>query len=438
MSSKANSRRSFMKTAAVAAGTASMASIAPSTVLGANDRINLALIGCGGMGRGHLGNILKYSKDLNVPVAAVCDVYRRRLTMAKKMVNDAGFETQDVLDYRKIIDDKDIDAVLIATPDHWHSKMAIDAMEAGKNVYLEKPMTLTVEQAIEVRDCVRRTGKVLQVGPQYTSEDQYWNTHELIKSGQVGKVTWAQGSYNRNVKGGAFNRWFKIDESAGPGYPGEDYIDWDMWLGHKYGLAKRIPWNPEHFFRFRKYFAYNGGVATDLLYHILSPLLIAITGANGQYPSRVNASGGLYILKDGRDIPDVFMMTVDYPGEFTVHLSSVLTNNTQQPNRIYAQYSTIDVSNHGNAVLTGNGDFKQEFKDNFNGYEEVTVPAEKQNGNHTMMEQNFLAAIRTGERLYCNAELGCAAMVAIKMGVDSYLQNKTLMWDAEKEKVVTV
>jgi len=436
MNQKKTSRRTFLKSAAAAGAVTLGGALTPSTVLGANDRVTIALIGCGGMGRGHLGNLLRNSGEDNIRVVSVCDVYQRRLNQAQKMCSDADYTAEPYLDYRKIIDRNDIDAVLIATPDHWHAKMAVDAMESGKHVYLEKPMTLTVEQAIEVRDTVRRTKKVLQVGPQYTSEDQYWNANRVISEGKVGKVTWAQGSYNRNVKGGAFNVWFKIDESAGPSMPGEDYIDWDMWLGHKWGLAPRIPWNPEHFFRFRKYFPYNGGVATDLLYHILAPLLIAITGANGEYPRRVNAGGGLYILKDGRDIPDVFCMNVDYPSEFSVNLTSILTNNTQRPTRIYAQYATLDLSHHGNAELTGNGDFVREFRENFGGYDEVSLHSENVHGNHEMMEKNFIDVIRNGGKLFCNAELGAATMVAIKMGVESYRRNKTLLWDAEKEQVV--
>jgi len=436
MSLNKPSRRTFVKTAA-AAGAVTLGGLVPSTVLGANDRVNFAVIGTGGMGRGHLTNLLRNSAEDNIRVAAVCDVYQRRLTMSEKMCADSGYEAEGFLDYRKVLDRNDIDAVLIATPDHWHAKMAIEAMESGKHVYVEKPMTLDCEQAIAVRDAVKRYNKVLQVGPQYTSEDQYWNAHRVISEGKVGKVTWAQGSYNRNVRNGAFNVWFKIDETAGPSMPGEDYVDWDMWLGHKWGLAPRIPWNPEHFFRFRKYFQYNGGVATDLLYHILAPLLIAIAGENGQYPKRVTAGGGLYILKDGRDIPDVFMMAIDYPGEFTVNLSSVLTNNTQRPTKIYAQYATLDMSEHSHAVLTGNGDFVQEFRDNFGEYNQVTLHSERINGSHEMMEKNFVDVIRNGGRLFCNVDLGCATMVAIKMGVEAYRQSKTLMWDAENEKVMS-
>ena len=310
MSAHKSTRRDFLKTAAVSTGALAVRNIFPSSVLGANDRINFAVIGTGGMGTGHLNRLVEREEEDNIKVLAVCDVYQRRLTKAKSICGG-----DEYMDYRKIIDRNDIDAVLIATPDHWHAKISIDAMESGKHVYVEKPMTHTVEQAIAVRDTVRRTKKVLQVGPNQTSEEQIWEAQKAIKEGRVGKVTWAQGSYNRNIRGCGFNTWFLVDETASPYAKGDDYINWEMWLGHKWELAPRIPWNPEHFFRFRKYWPYNGGVATDLLYHRLAPLLLAIVGDKGEYPQRVNANGGLYILKDGRDIPDVFMMTVDYADE---------------------------------------------------------------------------------------------------------------------------
>jgi len=430
MSPDKTTRRNFIKTTAASAGALAFSSVFPSTVLGANDRINMGIIGVGGMGTAHLNSLVEQKDELNIDVTAVCDVYKRRVTKAMGICQGEGF-----MDYRKLLERKNIDAVLIATPDHWHSKMSIDAMDAGKHVYCEKPMTLTGEQALEVRDAVKRYKKKLQVGPQATSMEQYWNAQKAIKEGRVGKVTWAQGSYNRNVRGGAFNRWFLIDETAGPHMTGEDYIDWNMWLGHEWGLAPRIPWNPEHFFRFRKYFQYNGGVATDLLYHTLAPLLLSIVGENGEYPRRVTAGGGLYILKDGRDIPDVFNMIVDYPSEFTVLLASILTNNTQLPEKIYGQYATIEFD--GEAKLIANGDFKEEFRELNGGFDEGTIHSENKRGGTPDMERNFINAIRSDEKLFCNVDLGASTMVAIKMGVEAYRQNKTMLWDAKNERVVS-
>jgi predicted dehydrogenase len=194
-------------------------------------------------------------------------------------------------------------------------------------------------------------------------------------------------------------------------------------------LAPKIPWNPEHFFRFRKYWPYNGGVATDLLYHKLAPLLIAVSGANGEYPRRVNACGGLYVEKDGRDIPDTFLLTADYPSEWALFLVSTLTNDTGLPDRIYGKHGTLDVG--GEPLLKVNGPFAEEFKARNDGKEEVRLPIQQRRD----LEGNFIDVLRGRDRLACNVDLGCSTMVAIKMAVESYRQQRTLLWDAAKEKV---
>ncbi len=396
-----------------------------SKTLGANDRIRFAVIGCGGQGTGHLHSLVKRSDADNIQVVAVSDVYQRRLTRAKGICSGDG-----TLDYRRIIDRKDIDAVLIATPDHWHAKIAIDALESGKDVYCEKPMTHTVEQALHLRDTVRHTGRILQVGPNATANDSYWVANQAIRDGRIGKVTWAHGSYNRNARICLFNAHQQIDPTAGPGKTGEDYIDWDMWLGHHWGLAPKVEWNPEHFFRFRKYWPYNGGVATDLLYHKLAPLLIAITGSNGEYPRRVNANGGLYIEKDGRDIPDTFLLTADFPSEWSLFLVSTLTNDAGLPDRIYGKYGIMELG--GDPVLRGNGDFQEEFKAKNTGQEEVRLPIKARRD----LEGNFIDVLRGKDKLACNAELGCSTMVTIKLAVESFRQSKTMIWDGQRETVL--
>lgn len=410
-------RRSFVASGALA--------LSAGRVLGANDRIRIAVIGCGGMGTGHLGGLVKRSEAENIAVPAVCDVYNRRLERAKSICKGEGST-----DYRDILDRKDVDAVLIATPDHWHGKITIDAMEAGKHVYCEKPMTHTVEQAISVRNAARKLKKILQVGPNATADDGYWKAGEAIRSGRIGKVTWAQGSYNRNAKVCLFNTHQKIDPTAGPDKAGDDRIDWDQWLGHKHGLAPKIDWNPEHFFRFRKYWPYNGGVATDLLYHKLAPLLIALAGPDGAYPTRVNACGGQYVEKDGRDIPDTFLLTADYPQEFSIFLVSTLTNDTPVPDRIYGKNGTLDLG--GEPMLKANGEIKAEFRAKNDDKEEAKLTTKARRD----LVGNFIDVIRGNGTLTCNVELGTATMVAIKMAVESYRQKKTLTWDAKSERVV--
>jgi predicted dehydrogenase len=423
MTSTISSRRTFLKTAG---GAALLTAASASRVLGANERIIMGVIGCGGMGSGHLVGLVKRAEADKVQVAAVCDVYQRRLSRAQKISSAEGS-----LDYRKVLDRKELDAVLIATPDHWHGKISIDAVEAGKHVYCEKPLTHTVEQAIAVRDAVRKTKKILQVGPNATADDAYWQAREAIRAGRIGQVTWAQGSYNRNARVCLFNTHQTIDPNAGPDKSGDDFVDWDMWLGHKWGLAPKIDWNPEHFFRFRKYWPYNGGVATDLLYHKLAPLLIALAGPDGAYPQRVSAAGGQYVEKDGRDIPDTFLLTLDYPQQFSVFLVSTLTNDTQLPDRVYGKHGTMDLG--GDPLLRFNGDFKEEFKAKNDGKEEARLTRKPRRD----LMGNFLDVIRGNGTLHCNVELGASTMVAIKLGVESYRQRKTMSWDAKAEKVVS-
>lgn len=426
-------RRGFLKTTGVAAGVLSAASW--RRVYGASERIRVGVIGVGGMGSGHLRALLERSEEYGCEVAAVCDVYRRRLNRARETSGADAYP-----DYRELLARDDIDAVFVVTPDHWHSTISIQAMESGKHVYCEKPMTLTVEQAFEVRDAVRKYGKVFQVGPNRTADDRFWKAQEVIRAGRLGRVTWAQGGYNRNVRGCAFNAWFPIDSTAGPDKSGDDYVDWDLWLGHEWDLAPRIDWNPEHFFRFRKYWPYNGGVATDLLYHMLAPLLISMSGDRGEFPRRVAANGGLYLLRDGRDIPDVFLMNVDYP-EFTVNLTSVLTNDTPVPTRIYGQYGTIEIGADADRAgqgqkmtLTGNGDFIPEFQERNGGYTEVTLSKEPRPD----LRGNFFDCIRNGGTPFCNVDLGLVTMVGIKMGVESYRQSRMMLWDDPGRKMTSM
>ncbi len=436
MSERSHSRRTFLKSAASSAGALGLGGLIPSRVLGANDRVNFGMIGVGGMGTGHLRSLLNRADDDNITVGAVCDVFKRRVSNAEKLCRDAGHNAAGTMDFREVLDNKDIDAVLIATPDHWHSKLCIDAMDAGKHVYCEKPLTLTCEQAIEVRNAVRKYKKVLQVGPQRTAQAKYWNAQEYIRNDRIGKVTWAQGSWNRNNRGGdVFGTSSNRDDPVGPHATGEDYIDWNMWLGTKWNLAPRVPWSPNRFFYFRGYWDYNGGVATDLLYHFLAPLLLAIAGENGEYPHRVSAGGGLFDNADGREVPDVFMMTVDYPSKFSVYLESVLTNEFTRPTRIYGRYGTMEFTEDtSHMVMTPTGTYRDKFHEMNGGYDRIIAPP---TGNYRDMEGNFIDVIRQGGKLNCNVDLGATTMVAIKMAVEAYRQSKTFLWDPQKEKMVT-
>src|SRR5438309_7640381 len=173
MHTKTVSRRTFVKTSALATGAVALTALNQSHAVGANDRIRIDVIGVGGMGTGHVGSLVKKADPENIQVVAVSDVYQRRITRAKNICKGEGY-----MDYRRLLERKDIDAVLIATPDHWHAKISIDTMASGKHVYCEKPMTHTVEQALQVRDAVKRYKKTFQVGPNAAASDTDWKADE--------------------------------------------------------------------------------------------------------------------------------------------------------------------------------------------------------------------------------------------------------------------
>src|SRR5260370_20055256 len=214
------------------------------------------------------------------------------------------------LDYREILSRPDIDAVLIATPDHWHAKIALEAMDRGKAVYVETRMCHTSEEANQLSATVREPKRVLQVGSQTTSDDQWHKAKKAIADGMIGPMLMSQGSYHRNSVEGEWN--WKIDPEAGPEGSGDNYVDWKTWLGP----APKRPWDADRYFRFRKYWDYSLGIASDLFYHVIAPLNICWD--EPQFPTKVMATGGIYVFKklpDGRPDraePDTFALLAEY------------------------------------------------------------------------------------------------------------------------------
>lgn len=289
-----DTRRHFLKTAG-AAGLAPSALAAQQRRLSLNDNIQFATIGVGGMGSGDTESALAQP---GVKLVAVADIYQGRLTRAKERWGNDIFTTRD---YREILNRKDIDAVVIGTPDHWHSRITIDALEAGKDVYCEKPMVQKLEQGQAVVDAQNRTGRILQVGSQRVSSIVYQKAKELIDGGAIGELNLVEAWWDRNSAIGAWQ--YSIPPDATP-----ENIDWDRFLGS----APKHPFEPIRLFRWRNYQDYGTGVAGDLFVHLFSGLHF-VTGVNG--PSRVFATGGLRFWKDGRDVPDVMLGVYDYPAQ---------------------------------------------------------------------------------------------------------------------------
>jgi predicted dehydrogenase len=302
------SRRSFLKKAI---GTALISGTTPLILHGkpgkiielnaarpekkftANDSINIATIGMGIMG---FSNAQVSTQLPGVKLVAACDLYNGRLERAKEKFGKALHTTSI---YQEILDRKDIDAVIISTSDHWHDRIAIEAMNKGKHVYLEKPMVHRLEEGAAVIDAQKKTGKVLEVGSQRVSSIVTAKTHELFKSGVIGDLIMVETWMDRHSSNGAWQYSIPTDAN-------KNTVDWDRFLGD----APKVPYDPVRFFRWRNYQDYGTGVAGDLFVHLFSALH-AVTGSTG--PNRIYSTGGLRYWKDGRDVPDISLGLYDYP-----------------------------------------------------------------------------------------------------------------------------
>ena len=433
--SQSSSRRDFIRqvgagAAAIGAGLspvrgeAAPRRFATGRVLGANDRINVGLVGCGGRMNAHIRHLVARSTDKgDVMAVAVNDIWDKRKQAAQAATGvDAGAVHHD---YRELCQRKDVDAVVISSPDHWHHAHTMAALQAGKDVYLEKPMTYTVDEAREIAAAVKASGRVLQVGSQYASMDHFAKARKAIADGLIGQVMWASGGFGRNRnKRGEWNR--AIDPDAT-----ERTLDWKAFLGS----APDRPFSPERYFRWRKYWDYSGGIATDLFYHTVSPLLLAI---GPEFPHRVTASGGIYFQRD-REVPDTFFMNVDYP-RWTMQLACSVGSGVGAPLVIHGSEGTIFVARDSETLdnteieIVPDAEFREEFAKKTGG-ESLKVPVQPfTRGTHPHMD-NFLACVRSRQAPNLDAETGYRAMAAIGMGVGAYRGNEVLFFDPKKERV---
>ena len=277
--------------------TAPREAIAPRS---ANDNLHLALIGAGIQGQNDTRVALQVP---GVKLVAVADCYDGRLTHAKELWGADLFTTRD---YNEILARPDVDAVLIATPDHWHKQAAVDALHAGKDVYLEKPMIHVYSDGPAIIDAARSSNRILQVGSQRVSSVVYSKAKELLASGAIGKLNMVTARWDRNSSLGAWNYSIPLDASP-------TTCDWPRFEGS----APKIPFSAERFFQWRKWKDYGSGVAGDLFVHLFSGTHF-ITGAHG--PTRAMATGGLRFWKDGRDVNDVLLALLDYPEGFNLSL----------------------------------------------------------------------------------------------------------------------
>ena len=419
------SRREFLKrsslgAAAVMAGcspkVASTVSQTPGAtgIVGANERITVGFVGVGGQGfNAHVRNVAKFGGEQNVVGAAVCDVYSNRRDRARA---ELGLEEKDAYhDYRQLLERDDIDAIFIATVDHWHTKVAIDALDAGKHIYCEKPMTRYLSEAFQIHDKVKETGKIFQIGSQYCTEGKWHVAADMIRNGKIGPLVLAEASYTRNNPNGEWNYDIDPDLNA-------DNCDWNEWLGP---VSER-PFSPDQYHRWRKYYPYCAGILGDLLAHRIHPLLIA-TG-NPEFPKRVACLGTRAITPD-RDVPDNTQVVAEFPSGFAILVIGSTVNEQGLGEVIRGHEATLYFGGN-RAELRPERPFAdlvdQEIIENIE--PGVSIPA-----HHA----NWFESIRENKPPNGNIDVAIRTQTIISLAEMSERLGEMLYFDEETRKVTT-
>ncbi len=380
----------------------------------------MGVIGCGGMANGHMNAISKMKESDNIEITAVCDVYTNRLDQAREMTKATAIK-----DYRELLDSKEIDYVLIATPEHWHYQMTLDAIDAGKHIYVEKPMTHTIAQAKSIVEKMNKSNLKLQVGVQGMSDDSYETAHKLIQEGVLGKVVMAHIDYSRNY---VDDFWANpIDADAKPGVN----LDWEAWLGP----APKQSWDPQRYFQWRRYWDYSGGIATDLFIHRITRIIKSL---GLTFPDYVVATGGTWnFVNSVAEIPDTFNMMLDYPEKTTVMVVASMANDTPIRHVIRGHKATLEFTKDGFTITPQKATNQAIISVAGEDVKEGALYTHKKTGAEdvTLHHRNLLGAIRKNESLKCDQTLGFYGVVACMMGVQSFRQREYLKWDVQQKSV---
>ena len=411
------SRRQFLAGSARAA--AGLALIAPRASLAAwpvapSDKIRFGVIGVRGMGWTNMRSALKIGE---VECAAICDVDQRELDRRKEERVDAGGAAPRIYgDYRKLLDDKDLDAVIIGTPDHWHCRILLDALEAGKHVYVEKPLANSIEEANVMLAAARKSDRMVQVGQWQRSGPHYEEALEVVRSGDLGNI--------RLVKVWAYQGWMK-PVPVEPDAEAPEGVDYAMWLGP----ARTRPFNPNRFhFNFRWFWDYAGGLMTDWGVHEID---IALYAMGARAPKSVMASGGkLAYPDDASETPDTLQAVFEYD-DFNMlweHATGIDGGN-------YGRTEGIAfIGNNGTLVVNRGGWELLPEVDEQRRYKMEALPRRGRNedalGNHT---RNFVEAIQNNDAtvLKCGIESGSVAAINAHMGNIAFKVGRKIYWDVD-------
>jgi predicted dehydrogenase len=390
-------------------------------IRGANERVVVALIGSGRQGVTNLGNAIKQP---DTDVAAVCDVYEPNL--AKGLATAPG--AKPFADFRRVLENRDIDAVIIASPDHWHPIQTILACEAGKDVYVEKPIGVAVAEGRAMVDAARRYKRVVQAGTQQRSGLHFQQAAELVKSGRIGKVTQVR-TWN-----------FGNESPAGIGNPPDSAppkeLDWDMWLGpapmrpfnaNRFGVA------PDRWSSFRWFWDYAGGMMTDWGVHWLD-IVQLVMGVDA--PRWVSASGGKFVLEDNRETPDTILATFQYPGFICTYENRVangapLLNGKTNGITFHGTDGTLFVDRQGLEIFPETRKSGETTVDR-------TQPLKVENTNQHHLDhmKNFLDCVRSRNAPVADIEIGHRSTTTALLGNIAYRTGRRIEWDGARERIV--
>ncbi len=412
------SRRRFLKTSTVAAvaplalGELALPRVVRAAEPGPNDKVRLGLIGSGGMGRGDLEC---FFLNPEVDCSVICDVDDAMIAKGVEICEkQRGKKPDTVKDFRRVLDRKDVDVVLIATPDHWHALPTVLACQAGKDVYVEKPLAKTIDEGRAMLEAARRHQRVVQMGSQWRSCQHIIEATDLIHSGKLGKVS--------VVRGWAYLDWLPSIGKPADGNPPEG-VDYDMWLGP----APKRPFNPNRFhFNFRWFWDYAGGLMTDWGVHLINMMLM---GTGPEAPKSVFSTGGKLVLDDNSETPDSQVTVYEFPSYTLIWEHKAGLNNGLNGRSWGVEWNGTE----GNIILNDEGwELRTERK-------QANLDSQKKPGSgdpRPAHVRNFLSCLKSRQQPVLNLEIGHHVSSVAHLGNIAYRTGRKVNWDPAAERVI--